>query len=147
VRWQHPKRGLLLPADFIPAAEHAGLIVPLGAWVLEHACRQLARWRADGLVAPDVRVSVNVSAHQLDHADFVPLVTQTLELAGLPPEALQLEITESVLVRDPAMTMRKLELLEAMDIGLAVDDFGTGYASLMQLKRSPSTRSRSTAAS
>jgi EAL domain-containing protein (putative c-di-GMP-specific phosphodiesterase class I) len=137
VRWEHPTRGLLLPADFIPAAEHAGLIVPLGAWVLEHACRQLAGWKKAGLVAPTIRVAVNVSAHQLDHPDFVPMVTETLERVGLPPEALQLEITESVLVRDPAITMHKLELLEAMDIGIAVDDFGTGYASLLQLKRLP----------
>lgn len=137
VRWQHPTRDLLLPADFIPVAEHAGLIVPLGSWVLDRACRQLVSWRKAGLIEPSVSVSVNVSAHQLDQPDFVPMVMDTLARTGLDARALQLEITESVLVRDPTVTMRKLEELEAKGVSLAVDDFGTGYASLMQLKRLP----------
>ena len=137
VRWNHPTRGLLYPTDFIDVAEHTGLIVPLGNDVLDKACRQLASWQRAGEVGADVRVSVNVSANQLDQPDFVRGVTETLERTGLTPEALQLEITESTLVRDPADTLQKLQQLEAMGIRLAVDDFGTGYASLQQLKSLP----------
>jgi EAL domain-containing protein (putative c-di-GMP-specific phosphodiesterase class I) len=137
VRWNHPTRGLLLPAEFIETAEHTGLIVPLGNVVLEESCRQLATWRKAGVVAPSVQMSVNVSANQLDQPDFVAVVTRTLERTGLAPQSLQLEITESTLVRDPIATLGKLELLEAMGVTLAVDDFGTGYASLMQLKSLP----------
>jgi diguanylate cyclase (GGDEF)-like protein/PAS domain S-box-containing protein len=137
VRWQHPERGLLLPAEFIPAAEQSGLILPLGAWVLEQACSQLRTWTRTGQVPGETRVAVNVSAHQLDQTDFVAKVTTTLERVGLEASNLQIEITETALVQDLTSSAGKLEKLNRAGVRLAVDDFGTGYASLSQLKRLP----------
>jgi diguanylate cyclase (GGDEF)-like protein/PAS domain S-box-containing protein len=138
VRWQHPGRGLVSPADFIPLAEETGLVVPLGRWVLREAVRQAARWRADlGAAAAADYVSVNVSAQQLRDDHFVAEVRDALAEEGLPPECLLLEITETALVHDTPATVARLAALKALGVRLAVDDFGTGYSSLGYLQRFP----------
>jgi EAL domain-containing protein (putative c-di-GMP-specific phosphodiesterase class I) len=138
VRWQHPGRGLVSPADFIPLAEETGLVVPLGRWVLREAVRQAARWRADlGAAAAADYVSVNVSAQQLRDDHFVAEVRDALAEEGLPPECLLLEITETALVHDTPATVARLAALRALGVRLAVDDFGTGYSSLGYLQRFP----------
>jgi diguanylate cyclase (GGDEF)-like protein/PAS domain S-box-containing protein len=138
VRWQHPRRGLVSPADFIPLAEETGLVVPLGRWVLREAVRQAARWRAD--LGPDAAVgyvSVNVSAQQLRDDHFVAEVRDALAEEGLPPGCLLLEITETALVHDTPAAVARLAALKAVGVRLAVDDFGTGYSSLGYLQRFP----------
>jgi diguanylate cyclase (GGDEF)-like protein len=137
LRWQHPTRGIVAPGDFIPIAEESGLIVPLGRWVLREACRQLARWRAEETSARALQISVNVSARQLQAADFVDDVREALAGAGLEPRALVLEVTEASVVHDPARATRMLDALRAMGVGLVLDDFGTGYSSLAMLDALP----------
>jgi EAL domain-containing protein (putative c-di-GMP-specific phosphodiesterase class I) len=137
VRWQHPTRGVLSPALFIPLAEETGMIVPLGRWVLRAACREAAKWQdiaAPG--GPPTRVSVNVSARQLDHPSFLSDVVDTLVASKLHPDRLVLEITESVIMRDGA-TLDRLHALKNVGVTLAIDDFGTGYSSLASLQRIP----------
>jgi EAL domain-containing protein (putative c-di-GMP-specific phosphodiesterase class I) len=132
VRWQHPTRGLLGPGEFIGVAEESNLIVEIGAWVLEEACRTAATWPAAALGLP-TRVNVNVSAVQLAHPGFLDTVAHALAISGLVPAALVLEITESCLVDDdegPAI----LEALRAMGVKLVIDDFGTGFSSLAYLR-------------
>jgi diguanylate cyclase (GGDEF)-like protein len=131
VRWEHPERGLLEPADFIPLAEETGMIVEIGAWVLREACKQVAGWRAMGA---EIDVAVNVSARQLVQPDIVELVRQTLEETELPAEALCLEITESAIMRDPEATLATLTLVKELGVKVALDDFGVGFSSLAQLK-------------
>ena len=133
-RWQHPTRGLLPPDRFIPLAEATGLIVPLGRLVLETACLDAARWRRHD---PTLTVAVNVSARQLGSGDLVHDVRAALAASGLPPQALILEITESVLVNDFETTRRQLDDVKALGISLAIDDFGTGYSSLSYLRHLP----------
>ncbi|RZS46872.1 putative bifunctional diguanylate cyclase/phosphodiesterase [Sphaerotilus mobilis] len=136
VRWQHPARGLLGPAEFIGLAEATGLIDEIGLWVLEQACSQLAAWRA----LPDrahLSVSVNVSAVQLRHPEIVERIASVLRRSGAPANRLTLELTESVLQHDVDDVIRKLQALRRMGIGLALDDFGTGYSSLSYLQRLP----------
>jgi EAL domain-containing protein (putative c-di-GMP-specific phosphodiesterase class I) len=137
VRWQHPARGLLLPSEFVPLAEETGQIAMIGRWVLGEACRQLAEWRASLPGARDVRVSVNVSPRQVRGPGLVDDVRHALDAAGLPPEALVLEITESVLAHRRDEMRRILD--EVVDVGvqLALDDFGTGYSSLALLQDLP----------
>jgi diguanylate cyclase (GGDEF)-like protein len=135
VRWNHPERGVVAPAEFIPLAEESGLILPLGRWVLGEACRQLAVWRAAG--RPDLRVTVNLSARQFADPDLIGAVAEALARAGLPPGALWLEITESVLMEEAEATAETLRALKRLGVHLAVDDFGTGYSSLGYLKRFP----------
>ena len=130
LRWQHPVRGLVGPAEFVPLAEETGLIVPIGAWVLEAACRAAATW-------PSLRVSVNVSCAQLRSADFPATVAASLAATGLPGDRLILEITESMLVQDVAHTVGQLAELKALGVRIAIDDFGTGHASLQYLQRLP----------
>ncbi len=138
VRWQHPGRGLVSPADFIPLAEETGLVVPLGRWVLREAVRQAAAWRgAFGAEGALGYVSVNVAAQQLRDDGFVAEVRDVLAAAALPPECLLLEITETALVQDTAETLARLHALKALGVRLAVDDFGTGYSSLGYLQRFP----------
>ena len=137
VRWHHPTRGLVGPATFIPLAEDTGLIVEIGRWVLRTACEQLVRWRAVGAVDAGATVSVNVSGRQIDSPGFVEEVRATLHAAGLPPASLTLEITESVIMREPDATLARLHALKALGVSLAIDDFGTGYSSLSYLQRFP----------
>ncbi len=133
VRWQHPQRGLISPADFIPLAEDTGLIVPLGEFVLREACAATMRLRARGL--PAVPVSVNVSTLQFKREDFEATVEAALADSGLPPEALELELTESVLMDHAEAVLRRLDRLRARGLKLAIDDFGTGFSSLAYLGR------------
>jgi len=135
VRWAHPERGLLEPAGFIPVAEETGLIGPLGRWVLEEACRQLARWRADKPIRPDLTIAVNLSPRQLVLPDFEETVRRALSQAGVPGSRLCLEITESVLMETTPSTIDLLHRLRELGVRLAIDDFGTGYSSLGYLKR------------
>jgi diguanylate cyclase (GGDEF)-like protein len=134
IRWQHPVRGIVAPDCFIPQAEESGLIVPIGRWVLEEACRQAAVWAREGL---EIGVSVNVSAHQLARTGFPDDVRQALEDSGIEPSSLTLEITETTLVRDVAAACDQLEAIKALGVRVAIDDFGTGYASLSHLQRLP----------
>ncbi len=134
VRWQHPTLGTIPPLQFIPLAEETGLIIPLGAWVLETACRQAKAWQDEyGITST---ISVNLSLKQLRQPDFVDSVLQTLEQTGLASKYLELEITESYLMEDVTM-LSKLEQLRSAGIGLAIDDFGTGYSSLAHLRHFP----------
>jgi diguanylate cyclase (GGDEF)-like protein/PAS domain S-box-containing protein len=135
IRWWHPERGIVLPDAFIPLAEETGVIVPLGEWILRQAAAQQALWRKSGL--PPVRVSVNISPRQLETADFVGSVLRALEANQLEPGAIELEITENVLMRDVESNAAKLGQLAEAGVRLAVDDFGTGYSSLKYLNRFP----------
>jgi diguanylate cyclase (GGDEF)-like protein/PAS domain S-box-containing protein len=135
LRWWHPQRGLLTPADFIPVAEESGVIVPLGDWALREATAQLAAWHKAGL--PPVRLSVNISARQLESPDFVESVMRALQVHGLDGTYMELEITESLLMRDFEANAIKLGRLSATGIRLAIDDFGTGYSSFKYLSRFP----------
>ena len=137
VRWEHPQRGLVSPLDFIPLAEETGLILPIGRWVLEESCRQIAEWQR--LVGPGRRlmISVNVSARQLQHPGLVETVAEVLEQTGLEPSSLKLELTESLMMQDLDLTIERLQALLALGIELALDDFGTGYSSLAYLRRLP----------
>ncbi|MDR7274621.1 putative bifunctional diguanylate cyclase/phosphodiesterase [Catenuloplanes atrovinosus] len=137
VRWNHPEDGLVGPVGFIPLAEATGLIVPLGRWVLDQACRQLAAWIAEHPEAATLRMSVNLSPRQFQHSGLVGEVAGILERTGVPADRLVLEITESLLMKDTEVTVRTLEALKALGVRLAVDDFGTGYSSLSYLKRFP----------
>lgn len=136
VRWMHPVRGLMLPTEFIPLAEETGLILPLGQWVLEQACTQLAQWGASAETA-HLTLSVNVSAHQFRRPDFVDGVLNTLKHTGANPTRLKLELTESLLVENVAEVTQKMFILKARGVGLLLDDFGTGYSSLSYLKTMP----------
>jgi diguanylate cyclase (GGDEF)-like protein/PAS domain S-box-containing protein len=136
VRWQHPERGMVSPAEFIPLAEETGLIVPLGQWVLESACRQLARWQGHPELGA-LTLAVNVSARQFLQNNFVAQVGQALEATGARPSLLKLELTESTLVGDINEVVRKMTELQSWGVGFALDDFGTGYSSLAYLKRMP----------
>ncbi len=135
VRWNHPDLGLLPPARFIPVAEHTSLIVPLGEWVLRAACAQAAEWLRQGL--PPVDIAVNVSARQFQHPGFVETVRRILNLSGLDPQHLKLELTESLVMHGAEDFISVLTALKAMGIKLAIDDFGTGYSSLNYLHRFP----------
>ena len=136
VRWEHPERGLLPPADFIPVAEETGLIVSLGQWVLEEACRQATVWRSQlGDRAPVM--GVNLSARQFQRPELLLDIRRALRAAHMDPSGLKLEITESVAMHDAESTIETLESLKALGIRLAIDDFGTGYSSLSYLKRFP----------
>jgi diguanylate cyclase (GGDEF)-like protein len=137
VRWQHPTKGLVSPAKFIPIAEANGLIVPIGEWVLRTACAQTRAWQLAGL--PPIRISVNLSARQFEQLNLVEVVSQILEETGLEASYLELEVTESFLMGDVQRSVNTLEQLRELGISLALDDFGTGYSSLNYLKRFPVT--------
>ncbi len=136
VRWQHPERGIISPLEFIPLAEDTGLILPLGRWVLETACRQLAAWaqRAD---RQHLTMAVNVSVRQFHHADFVQQVIDVLQETGAHPQRLKLELTESLLITQVDEVVTKMSILKARGVCFSLDDFGTGYSSLAYLKRLP----------
>src|SRR5918997_984308 len=137
VRWRHPRRGLVLPAEFVPLAEETGLIVPLGRWVLEEACARIRRWQEIYPGAPALVANVNLSAGQFRQPNLAGGVAGALEHAGVDPACLELEITEGVLMEDAPTTGAVLEKLKALGIMVAIDDFGTGYSSLSYLKRFP----------
>jgi EAL domain-containing protein (putative c-di-GMP-specific phosphodiesterase class I) len=133
VRWHHPERGTVMPAEFIPLAEETGLIVPLGRWVLHEACSQNRAWQRQGLHAP--RVAVNISGVQFQQKDLVESISQALRVSGLEPRCLELEITESVIMHNASEAIVMLEKLGHMGVDISIDDFGTGYSSLSYLKR------------
>ena len=134
LRWQHPERGLISPGEFIPVAEQTGLIVPVGAWVLEHACRQLVAWHER---KPAMSLAVNLSVRQVLAVDIAGLVEQVLQVTGARADALCLELTESVFMEDAEYFGTTLASLKALGVRLAIDDFGTGYSSLSYLRRFP----------
>lgn len=136
VYWEHPKRGLVEPEAFIPLAEETGLILPLGRWIVETACRQAVHWAGRRGDAP-LAMSVNLSTHQFQHPDLVEEVAGTLSQTGLAPESLNLEITETVMMEDAAVTSKTLHQLKALGVQLSLDDFGAGYSSLGYLKHFP----------
>ena len=138
IRWQHPEQGLVPPADFIPVAEQTGQIVPIGAWVLDQACRQVKAWQDEGL--PPIKLAVNLSAVQFGEKGLPELVQSCLADSGLDPKFLELEITESVIMNDVAATTEILNRLNGLGIDLSIDDFGTGYSSLSYLALFPVNR-------
>ncbi|WP_036165783.1 EAL domain-containing protein [Massilia sp. 9096] len=135
IRWRHPEHGLVAPPRFIGLAEESGMIVALGEWVVRSACRQAQAWRAAGLDA--LTVSVNVSARQFEERRLVERVAAALADSGLPPSSLELEVTESLLMRDLNQAVERMGELKAMGVSLSIDDFGTGYSSLSALKSFP----------
>jgi EAL domain-containing protein (putative c-di-GMP-specific phosphodiesterase class I) len=132
LRWRSPRRGLVAPGAFIHVAEDSGLIVPIGAWVLHQACRQAAAWRAGGL---ELMVGVNLSALQFRRGDLLATVTDALHAAALPPELLELELTESLLLEDTEQACEVIQQLKRHGVRFALDDFGTGYSNLSSLQR------------
>jgi EAL domain-containing protein (putative c-di-GMP-specific phosphodiesterase class I) len=136
VRWQHPRRGLLPPGKFIDVAEDSGLIVPIGEWVLKTACAQIGLWQKR--VKPGLRISVNLAVAQLaDGERLLAAVSGAIAASGIAPECLELELTESHLMRDIEDKAAILQRLGDLGVGIAIDDFGTGYSSLSYLKRLP----------
>ena len=135
LRWPHPEHGMIPPGRFIPVAETSDLIVELGVWMLGEVCRQLARWRADGL--PILPVAVNLAARHFRQPGLADCIRGLLEASALPAQALELELTESSLLEAGPQTAETLQALEELGVGLAIDDFGTGYSSLSYLKRLP----------
>jgi len=135
LRWRHPQKGLIAPADFVPIAEESGLIVPIGAWVLEQACRQFAQWQRQGLLLE--RLAVNLSARQFSDGDLAGTVIRALDGSGMRADQLELELTESILMDDVGHSLGQLQDLSVMGVRIAIDDFGTGYSSLNYLKQFP----------
>jgi diguanylate cyclase (GGDEF)-like protein len=134
IRWNHPKRGVIAPIEFIPIAEESGLIVPIGRWVLDEACRQASLWYGDG---HRIGMSVNVSGRQLDDDELIEDVRRALQDSGLNPTTLTVEITETTLMRDAEATAKRLHMLKELGVRIAIDDFGTGYSSLAYLRQFP----------
>ncbi|HEY8605847.1 MAG TPA: EAL domain-containing protein [Noviherbaspirillum sp.] len=135
VRWMHPEFGLVPPAHFIPIAEETGLVVPIGEWMLDAACRQISMWKEAG--AAHVPVAVNLSARQFLRPDFVRAVQDLVRMHGVPPGCLELELTESMSMDDPEKSIETMHALRSLGVSLSIDDFGTGYSSLSYLKRFP----------
>jgi diguanylate cyclase (GGDEF)-like protein len=137
VRWEHPSRGLVGPGDFLDVAEETGMIVPIGAWVLEQACSQLSGWTLGDTRVPDLLMCVNVSPRQLSEPGFAQSVAETLGATDVDPGRVCLEITESMAARDPVRTLKALQDLKSRGVALGLDDFGTGYSSLSVLEQYP----------
>ncbi|MFU2326716.1 phosphodiesterase DibA [Pseudomonas sp. NFX98] len=135
VRWEHPLRGLVSPAEFIPVAERTGLIAEIDAWVMQQACRQMCQWQQAGVVLSFV--AVNVSSRLFARRELYQQVAQVLRETGLDPACLELEITESAVMEDPEVALEQMHRLRELGVSLAIDDFGTGYSSLLRLKRLP----------
>ena len=133
--WRHPLYGIVAPKDFIPIAEQTGLIVPIGSWVLRQACLEGARWRKAGHIP--IRISVNVSALQFERADFSETVADALALSGFPSKCLELELTESCVMRDLAGSVVRMSQVRDLGVSISIDDFGTGYSSLSYLTKLP----------
>jgi EAL domain-containing protein (putative c-di-GMP-specific phosphodiesterase class I) len=136
IRWIHPERGMVSPAQFIPLAEETGLILPIGQWVLETACAQLKAWEQDALTR-DLVLAVNVSARQFHLADFVAQVQAIVQRHAINPKLLKLELTEGMLLENIEEIINKMHEIQALGVGFSMDDFGTGYSSLQYLKRLP----------
>lgn len=134
IRWNHPEFGLLLPEKFIPLAQETGLIIDLGRWVLRQACRQARLWHHEGRGHRDLSISVNISAIEFDQAQLITIISHVLAETGISPKQLELEISESTLMRDAETSIKVLQALKDMDIRIAMDNFGTGYSSLRYLK-------------
>lgn len=134
VRWQHPEKGLIYPDEFIPLAEETGLIIPLGSWVLDTACHQIKNWQDKG---KPMTISVNLSAKQFYHGNLLEKIKSTLDTTGAPPELLELEITETLSLYDAASAIEVMKALRTMGVRIAMDDFGTGQSSLVNLKKLP----------
>ncbi|HIK10550.1 MAG TPA: EAL domain-containing protein [Oscillatoriaceae cyanobacterium M33_DOE_052] len=135
IRWRHPRRGMVSPGEFIPLAEANGAIVPIGEWVLRTACAQVQKWRTAGL--PPVRVAVNISARQFQQSNLTDRLVQILSDTGVPPEFLELELTESTLVQNVAEAKQRLQTWKDLGLKISLDDFGTGYSSLSYLQQFP----------
>ena len=135
IRWSHPERGLVMPDQFIPVAEETGLIIPLDRWVIEEACRQLTVWHGQGMEG--IGVAVNVSSRQFHHGDLAESVQRSLDIHGLDPQCLELEVTEGTLIEDIDLARVNLDRLRDLGVRISIDDFGTGYSSLSYLKRLP----------
>ncbi|MBA7714205.1 Cyclic di-GMP phosphodiesterase PdeR [subsurface metagenome] len=136
IRWQHPEKGLINPADFIPLAEETGIIVPMGNWVLIAACRQIRRWKESFPSIP-LFVSVNISSRQFSQTDLIDRIQGTLQETGMDSSALKLEITETVLMENKEAAREVLNKIKSLGIDIYMDDFGTGYSSLSHLHRFP----------
>jgi EAL domain-containing protein (putative c-di-GMP-specific phosphodiesterase class I) len=135
LRWRRPERGTISPDKFIPIAEETGLIVPIGNWLLEQACRQLVAWRRRGFER--LRVAINVSTLQFEREDWIQKISDALQASGLPASCLELELTESVVMRNCESAAKRLAQLRALGVSSAIDDFGTGYSSLKYLQNLP----------
>jgi EAL domain-containing protein (putative c-di-GMP-specific phosphodiesterase class I) len=135
VRWQHPERGLVSPAEFIPVAERTGLIAEIDAWVMRQACQQMCQWQQAGVALSFV--AVNVSSRLFARRELYQQVAQVLHDTGLDPAFLELEVTESAVMEDPEVALEQMHRLRELGVRLAIDDFGTGYSSLLRLKRLP----------
>ena len=135
VRWQHPKRGIVSPLEFIPIAEETGLIIPIGDWVLQEACRQLGEWRASGI--KHIKMSVNLAAKQFSDQNLPARIQEVIVKYALPPESLELEVTESMTMGSPADAIEMMKVLTSQGQSMSIDDFGTGYSSLAYLKLFP----------
>lgn len=135
VRWQHPERGMIPPDKFIPIAEETGLIIPIGEWVLQTACKQTRSWHEAGL--KPLRIAVNLSSRQFSQIDLRQQVVQILMATGLEPQYIELELTESMLVENTTVAIRRLNALKSLGVQIAIDDFGTGYSSLSYLQQFP----------
>ena len=136
LRWEHPKRGLVSPAEFIIITEETGLIVPIGLWVLQTACAQLKAWQHDALTR-DLTLAVNVSAKQFHQPDFVSRIKNMLLESGARPSHLKLELTETTILENVEDTITKMQELKSLGVSFSMDDFGTGHSSLQYLKRLP----------
>jgi EAL domain-containing protein (putative c-di-GMP-specific phosphodiesterase class I) len=134
VRWRHPQRGVVLPDRFIPVAEDSGLIVPLGEWILRQACADAVKW------LPRFKVAVNLSPAQFKHGDLLAVLKSALADSGLPPERLELEITETVLLENDAKSLAILRAIKNLGVAIVLDDFGTGYSSMTYLQMFPFDR-------
>ncbi len=137
IRWNHPERGLLLPGEFIQIAEETGLIVPMGYFVIEEACRRMQSWKEGAITTPDISISVNISAKQLLGTNLVPKIQEILDKTGFDAKNLWLELTESIVVEFNAEVIECLKTIRAMGIHIVIDDFGTGYSSLSYLQNLP----------
>jgi len=135
IRWKHPDRGMIPPMQFIPMAETSGLIIPIGEFVIRTVCKQIKTWQDAGF--KEMNVALNISSYQFDKQNLIEIVKKALQDTMISPQCLEMEITESTIMRNPEKAIQILTKLKTMGMGIAIDDFGTGYSSLSYLKRLP----------